>query len=110
MDITITETGATEELTIIDPESGVNWINDLMGNHGALPEYNDEDNTYHMIQEDFDWWDNLVKEYQTADNRYQELLNSLNGDDYDRLLAEVQDLGCDLEDYPGFLNQICDNY
>jgi len=110
MEITIIETGEKEELTIIDPKSGCNWINDMMGNCGALPDYNDDDGTYHIAKDDFEWWDNLTAAYQKADEDYHGLLNNLDGQDYDNLIADFENLSCDLEDYPNCLNQICDNH
>lgn len=107
MEIIITETGEKEELTLIDPKSGVNWINDLMGNHDALPDRNDEG--YHLMdQENYDWWADLVTRYQAADNKYHDLLNSLTGDDYDALLDAGQNINVDLENHPEALNAICD--
>ena len=110
MDITIIETNEKTELSIIDRKSGVNWVNDLLGNHDALPDYNDDDGTYHMPQEDFDWWDNLIKEYQASDDRYYKILDQLKDPDYENMIAEFQNINCDLEDLPGYTNQICDEY
>ena len=109
MDIKIIETGETEELTLVDPKSGVNWINDLMGNHGVLPSCNDE-GVYLMSQDDYDWWADLTTQYQNADNRYHDLLTGLNGDTYDALLDDAQNINVDLEHFPYALNNVCDEY
>lgn len=110
MKIRIIETGKTEELSIIDPKSGTNWINDLMGNHGALPEYDDEDDCYLMQQESFEWWDKLVDDYQAADNRRHNLLQRLDEEKRDKFVAEITDTDVDLEDLPTIINNICDEY
>ena len=110
MEITIIETGEQEELSIIDPISGCDWTNDLLGNHNELPEYNDDDGRYHMLQAAYDWWDELIEEYQAADNRSHEILNGLTGDDYDNMNKDLQDINCDLEDFPATVNGICNQY
>jgi len=108
MDIKINETGELVELTITDPKTGLCWINDLMGNHNELPEYDDATDVYLMTQEAFDWWKELTEAYQTADNRKHELLNELTGAKYDVAFEAFEDIDGDLEDYPRFLNQVCD--
>lgn len=110
MDITITETGEKTELSIIDPRSGVDWTNDLLGNHNELPDYNDDDGSYHMSQEAYDWWFDLIENYQAADDRCYEMLNNVDGKDYDDMLTEIHDINCDLEDLPANINAICDQY
>ena len=44
MDVKIIETGEMESLSIID--NGINWINDLMGNHEALPDREVDEDGY----------------------------------------------------------------
>ncbi len=109
MEIKIIETGEIEELVLIDRESGVNWVRDLMGNHNALPDRSD-DGDYLMGVEDYEWWQDLTRDYQAADDRYHDLLKTLNDDDYDRLLDDAQNISVDLEDFPGTLNRVCDDY
>lgn len=110
MKITIIETEKKEELSIVDHKSGCNWINDLMGNHDALPEYNDDDGTYHMSQDDYDWWKDLTANYQKADDRSCELLLGLSDNENEKMTNELQGISCDLEDLPGCINDICDDY
>lgn len=115
MDVKIIETGETGHLSIIDTETGVNWINDLMGNHGELPETEtDEDGWdtgfYLMSQEDFDWWADLTDRYQAANDRYNALLNCVSNDKYKQLLDAASHIYVDLENEPEALNQICDYY
>lgn len=108
--IKIEETGNMEELSIIDPRNGLGWIVDLMGNNGDLPEYDEDNDWYVMSQDDYDWWHKLTAEYEEADNRYYDLLQECNEDERERLTAEVQDISCDLEDYPGYLNKVLDDF
>lgn len=109
MKITIIETNEKTELSIIDPKSGCDWTNDLLGNHNELPDYDDDD-TYHMSQKSYDWWADLIENYQAADNRCHALLQELSGKTYDDMENEIHNINCDLEDLPAYINDICDNY
>ncbi len=110
MDITIIETGERAELSIIDPKSGCDWTNDLLGNHDALPEYNDDDGTYHMSQADYAWWSDLIERYQIADDRYHELLHNVSNGDYEALQEDASQISVDLDNYPEALQAVCNNY
>ena len=105
MKITIIETGENKELIITDPATGAQWTNDLLSDYFALPDYNDD--TYHMLQDDYDWWYNLINDYQAADNRRYDILCFI---DSEAMREEVRNINCDIEDFPGCLNQICDKY
>lgn len=108
MNVKIEETGKIETLEISDPKSGMNWINDLMGNHGELPEYDDEQDIYLMDQESFDWWKSLTTNLDAAENRYQELRSE--SDDPHKMDDDKNEFvgNCDLEDLPGYIDQFCD--
>ena len=100
-------------LLYIDPENGVDWLGDLMGNHDAYFDIDDDLN--HLIDKDeFDWWHNLVTEYQAADNRYHDLYRRLqtddNNTDLDTLETLKQNINAELEDYPWALNKVCDRF
>ena len=111
MEIKIIETGKMVNLNIIDPRSGCNWINDLMGNHGELPPYDEDNNYYIMSQDDYNWWHDLTTAYQKADYRYDSLTDVLMGDEYLNLVNDYQNLSYnDLEDYPSVLNELCEKY
>ena len=110
MEITIFETGEKQELSIIDSKSGVDWINDLMGNHNELPNYNDDDDIYQMTQESYNWWATLTKDLQAAEDRCDDVLNNLIGDKYDNMINDLHYINCDLEDAPNYMQSICNEY
>ncbi|NCC05839.1 MAG: hypothetical protein EOM37_17775 [Proteobacteria bacterium] len=116
MDVQIIETGARVELSIIDPKSGMDWTNDLMGNYGALPDYDDETDAYMMSQADYDWWASLIDDYQRADYRMYELRRDWtserdDGDEWEFDAAwEGYNTANDLEEYPGMMEQFCDQW
>lgn len=107
MKIRIIETNKTEELTIIDPQSGVNWISDLMGNHGALPEYDEDNDMFVMSQEDYDWWHDLTTELEKAEYRCHELREELVGQAREDFEEDIRNIATDLEDLPKALNAVC---
>ena len=110
MTIKIKETSEMEELSLIDPKSGTDWTGDLLGNHDAEMEYDDDTGTYTMTQENYDWWSDLINRYQAADDTCHELLSELDDEASEELQLRVNDIGCDLENYPESLLQICNEH
>lgn len=63
----INETGERKELNYIDAETGVDCINDIIGNSGAVGDYitYDEDaEAYRINRDDYDWWDTYITHAQ----------------------------------------------
>jgi len=114
MEIKIIETGEKCNLIITDPKSGCGWTNDLMGNHDALPEYDDDEGVYLMKQEDYNWWSDLIERYQEADDRFYQLcldLDKPNDDsDYNAIREAASNISCDLDNYPESLQAVCDEF
>ncbi|MCK5612886.1 hypothetical protein KAR91_64025 [Candidatus Pacearchaeota archaeon] len=110
MEIKIKETGEIESLGIVDPKTGVNWINDLMGNHNALPDNDDVTGYYSMSQTDFDWWDDLVSRLSAAEDQYNNLLNYIDDKNYENLQSDYESINCDLEDRPQLIIDVCKQY
>lgn len=107
MKIIINETKQTKQLSIIDPETGVDWIADFVGNTGALTDgqfvYSDEQDAYLCDQSTFDWWVKVVNDHQVVADRIA-ALNSVHGSDaVFEVVANVG--GCDLEDYAAIVNE-----
>jgi len=110
MKVRINETGEINDLSIIDPKSGVNWINDLMGNHGALPDYDDDNGIYPMSRDDFEWWADFCKDLQTAEDRAHEIRRTIDNSKYEDFLHALGDFSGDLEDNPAHIQAVCDEY
>ena len=105
MTIRIKETGETKELGIIDPVSGMNWISDFIGNTGAMNDgqftWNEKDDLYEVSEEDLDWWENLVEEYEKADKAQYKFKKTLDTEDREAFENEIfKACNCDLEDMP----------
>jgi hypothetical protein len=101
MDIRIKETGELKSLSIIDPQTGCNWEIDLMGNHDADMIYDDDEGVYIMDHETFDWWDDLLARYQTADYKLNETRCGVdNPESLDAYLVDMAVGSCELDNYP----------
>ena len=86
MEIKIKETGEVEELNIIDPKSGLNWIGGMLDNADAIDWQKIEgEEVATMSQEDYEWWVDYVSSYQEADNK----LNEYKRDDQQKILEAV---------------------
>ncbi|MCP4651186.1 MAG: hypothetical protein GY853_14055 [PVC group bacterium] len=73
MKVKIKETGKAEELIIINPETGTEWSDDLIGGTLATSDgqfvWDDEEQIYVSDQENYDWWETYLEEYENAENR-----------------------------------------
>lgn len=111
MNVTIIETNESETLSIIDPQSGCDWTNDLLGNHGDLPDYNEETDNYHMTKESFDWWNDLISRLEVADDRCAEIKKCLDYEQSEEFAEGLADAcNCDLENQPEVMQQFCDEW
>ena len=76
MEIIIEETGQTEQLSIIDPSSGVNWASDLVGNHIMPSDHKaNEDGMLIMDKDTYEWWDTFCSDLGSAESRKSEILS-----------------------------------
>ena len=108
MEIRIKETGEIEELTIIDPKTGIDWSEDLVGDDDNITFDGD-----HIMcdQETYDWWTDLIERYQAADNRLHEIRTGMDNDARERLGEFLEQIaGCDLENYPEVLEDMLDRW
>lgn len=67
MKFLINETGERKELCYIDATTGVDCINDVIGNSGAIGDYiiYDEDaEAYRINRADYEWWDKYITHAQ----------------------------------------------
>lgn len=67
MKFLINETGELQELHYIDEKTGVDCIDDVIGNSGAIGDYityDEDDEAYRINQADYDWWDTYITQAQ----------------------------------------------
>jgi len=75
-----------EELEIIDPKTGCNYEQDLIGNADGFDGFDSYDQELHtMTGESFGWWSTYIDVEQDLQNRIYDLRNRLDDtDDFDR--------------------------
>ncbi len=116
MSITIynTDTGATVELSIIDPKTDIDWVADCIGNtaHGMstnAPTGVDADANYYANSDQIAWWSNYLTAQQAADNRLHAALKECSDEQWAALIsAKLSEVFGDIEDHPAQLNAIID--
>lgn len=81
MNIKIQETGKSETLIIIDSRSGVNWVQDLIGNAGAFDDgqfaWSEGDDAYIASQDTFEWWEKYISDTLKTEKEAQALADRL---------------------------------
>lgn len=110
MKIIIKETNAQESLEIIDPRTGINWIQDFIGNTGALTDgkfvLDEEQDAYICDQDTFDWWFKVVSENESLENRIYELTQEHGSDE---VYSVIHNAGSfELEDHAAGVNNALD--
>lgn len=67
MDVRIVETGELKHLSMVDPDTGVDSVQDFIGNQNALNdgqfEWDDETGEYRATQGTYEWWAELIEKY-----------------------------------------------
>ncbi|AKG37826.1 hypothetical protein VK70_17120 [Paenibacillus durus ATCC 35681] len=110
MKITIKETGKSEALSIIDENTGVDFIQDFIGNYGALSDgqftFDEETGTYIADQDTFDWWDKVVTDQTALEARIAELKEEHGYEAVDEVVNEATSV--DLEDLAAAVNKALD--
>jgi hypothetical protein len=102
MEIRINETKQIKYLSITDPKTGCDWTVDLIGSHGGEFDYDYDDNIYTMDQDNFNWWEDLIERYQSADNKYHEIKTThIKGDELEAFIFDSRiPNSVELENYP----------
>ena len=75
--VKIAETGRITTLEIIDPNTGVDWIADMIGNADQDYEYDENDDTTIMTQDAYDWWIEYIADYIADEAEIEALLEAL---------------------------------
>ncbi len=117
MDIRIRETDKLENLSIIDPKTGVDYISDFIGNAGGLTdgqfelyvyEWVADDDFYACDQETYEWWADVVDAHNNINSRIFEL-SSEHGSE--TITEAIGDAGnCDVKDQPAAIDYALDAF
>jgi hypothetical protein len=89
--------GEEKELSLIG-KNGIDWSEDFIGNtfHGMA---SDEEGRYVVNQEDYEWWENMIAEWQRMESVVAEYKEQFDGDEVDRVVNDTVG-GYDLENQP----------
>ena len=103
----ITDKNVFDELELIDPKTGIDWVCDFIGNSGAIADDeccknatsyivpDDEKDAYLIDSENFEWWKNVVEEMQQFELMSYKI-EKVYG--YDAVCDAIGDsMACDLE-------------
>jgi len=107
MKVIIKETGAKEELCIIDPKTGCDYIADFIGNVGGFRdfEYNEDEDAYETTMATFSWWEKVVSDNQALDYRIADMKEQHGADAVNDVISGVS---VDLEDHASAVNTALD--
>ena len=115
MSITIynTDTNHLVELSIIDPESGCNWVADCIGNtcHGMAtdaPDGVDVEATYYADGATVGWWATYLANQEAADYRLSAARQECTQKQLHQLDGLIADVSGDMEDHPAQIQQAID--
>lgn len=75
MEIRIKKTNELKDLSIVD-SNGIEWTGDLLGNNNAIS-YNNETEEYEMSEDDFEWWNEYITNYENDEKEIEELAEDL---------------------------------
>lgn len=110
MNVMIKETGAIEELHLVDNATGVDTAVDVIGNYGGLVDgqfiYDEDMNVYHCSLETFEWWSRVLHEQQELEDRLAELRKEHGSERVQEVLEAVGDT--DLENMAAEVNAALD--
>jgi hypothetical protein len=93
MKVQIKETGKFEELTTIDPKTGIDYSGDLIGNHGGFMDDQfelSENKDFHICdQETYEWWNKVLNDIEELAIRSQELEEEHGREAVDKVIKSV---------------------
>lgn len=110
MQVKVIETGEVKTLGLIDPDSGVDFVQDFVGNGGGFENkdfvYNHEDDVFEATAQAFGWWNQVISDQQELVYRIDKLKEEHGSDAVNEVLELVG--GHDLEDDAAVVNAALD--
>jgi len=111
MEIMIIEDGKIEQLNLISPDTGVNYISDFIGNAGGFDggkiEYDEDNEIHYCTRAEFNWWKKVVADEQKLNDRIYDIQQAF-GVDY--LFYLFSKINVDIEDHAKTVNAILDQH
>ncbi len=82
-----------KSLCIIDPKTGCEWTQDLIGNADGFLDF-DESNALHtMSSDDYNWWYDYIQTEQKIQNEINQLLVTLPQSQLEKFERDLADAG-----------------
>lgn len=110
MHVKVIETGEFKTLRLIDPDSGVDFVNDFVGNGSGFENkdfvYNHEDDVFESTAQAFNWWNQVISDQQELIERIDALKEEHGSDAVNEVLESIG--GHDLEDDAAVVNAALD--
>lgn len=110
MQVKIIETGEVKTLKLIGPNSGVDFVQDFVGNGGGFENkdfaYNYDKDVYEATSQAFDWWHQVISDQQELVERIEELKEEHGSEAVYEVLESIK--GHDLEDDAAVTNAALD--
>lgn len=110
MKIKIKETGDIVDLIINDPQTGIEWTQDLLeGDYDYIEgdyDYDDDDEINTMYEEQYLWWEDYIKRRTKAEERLYDIV----GDDVNiyKKYHELYNTNVEFEFIPEAMNEAMD--
>lgn len=98
--------GEMRELSLIDPDSGVDFVVDFIGNNGGLDSFVYNGDEYECTRDTFDWWKKVIDDQQRLIDRIFDLKEEIGSVFVNDALESIPD--CDLEDHAAVVNDALD--
>lgn len=107
MKIVIRETGEQQTLEMIAPDTGIDYVQDFIGNTGALANgqfvYDYDQDAYVCDNVTFEWWNKVCADNEALEERIYRLRKEHGDNVYDVIATH-----CDLEDHAASVNAALD--
>lgn len=98
--------GEMRELSLIDPDSGVDCVVDFIGNNGGLDSFVYNGDEHECSKDTFDWWKKVIDDQQKLVDRIFDLKEEIGSVFVNDALESIPD--CDLEDHAAVVNAALD--
>lgn len=102
MQVYIKDTGAIEELTICNRQTGCEYTSNLIEDDHCI-KYDHEREMYVTDEESYKWWENMIEQLEHAEDVKEKYAEDFGREEVYRVLCEAYDCNhVDLEDQPEF--------
>lgn len=110
MNVIIRETNERHTLSIIAPDSGIDYVQDFIGNTGALIDgqfvYDEDVEAYTCDPDTYEWWSKVCADNEALEERIYQLKQEHGSDAVDSAIGNSA--LCDLEDLAASVNTALD--